>query len=78
MIKANEIKRCNMCGKEFDVFDKQEDFCIDKYVGYGSKFDLCHVQLNLCIDCFDRLITKIRPECKIDPVIGEYHLAGES
>ena len=31
---------CNMCGKPFDMWDDQENFGFDYYVGYGSKHDL--------------------------------------
>lgn len=77
-MKIDSPKRCCKCGKEFNYLDRQEDFCLDRFIGYGSKYDLCHLSLNLCIDCFDELITKIRPMCKIDPIIGEYHLASEA
>ena len=55
---------CNMCGKEFDVWDAQEDFNISGWIGYGSKFDGLYLQLDLCCDCMDNLIRS----CKITPV----------
>lgn len=61
-------KVCNRCGKELDFFDCQEDYSIHKHVGYGSKLDYCIVDLQLCCECFDRLVE----ECVISPVSGIY------
>jgi len=36
-------------------------------VGYGSKYDLSEVNLQLCCDCFDQLAD----ECEISPVVRE-------
>ena len=55
---------CNMCGKEFDDWDMQEDFSIHGCIGYGSKFDGLYLRLDLCCDCMDNLIRS----CKIPPV----------
>lgn len=56
---------CNMCGKEFSFWDKQEDFHIySDYVGYGSKYDESTLELDLCCDCMDKIIDM----CKISPV----------
>jgi len=58
-----------MCGKDFDEFDTQEDFSLHRYVGYGSWFDGSYIYLDLCCDCFDKLINDyIVPRCKISPV----------
>ena len=45
-----EKKKCSMCGKVFDIFDEQEDFCFDRHIGYGSEFDLTHIKFNLCCE----------------------------
>lgn len=55
---------CNMCGKPFDIFDFRNDFSIDRYVGYGSIYDEEHLQLDLCCDCMDDIISN----CKISPL----------
>lgn len=60
---------CNLCGKEFDEWDEQEGFGIHTRAGYGSKFDGDSVELDLCCECFDRLMDKLVPECKINPII---------
>ena len=60
---------CNFCGKEFDVWDHQEKFGLNHYVGYGSKFDGEHIVVDMCCDCFDELMdTYILPRCKISPL----------
>lgn len=54
--------RCNMCGKELDVFDRQEGFRIGKMspypIGYGSTHDGEMCDCKLCIRCFDFLMGK--------------------
>lgn len=57
-------KKCNMCGKTFDEWDEQEDFSMERSIGYGSRYDLCHLRLNLCCNCMDRIIDL----CVIPPV----------
>ncbi len=56
---------CNICGREFDIFDTQEGFeILSPEIGYGSKHDGCRLKLNICIDCMDDIIDR----CKITPV----------
>jgi len=58
-------KYCNKCGKEFDVYDSQEDFSIySLLIGYGSKYDGSSLELDLCCECMDELIDS----CKISPI----------
>ena len=47
---------CNICGKEFDMWDQQEGFGLHYHVGYGSKFDGDRIQVDMCCDCFDELM----------------------
>lgn len=56
---------CNMCGKVFDIWDKQEGLSIEHQLGYGTKYDGDLLQLDLCCDCMDEIIDK----CKIFPII---------
>ncbi len=56
---------CNMCGRVFGVFDEQQAFSFDQDIGYGSKFDGMHLNLDLCCSCMDSIIEK----CKIRPVL---------
>jgi hypothetical protein len=62
---------CNRCGREFDFWDKQEDYTLRTICGYGSRYDCSEVCLRFCCDCFDRLVDK----CKISPVIREVGLS---
>ena len=59
-----EAKVCNMCGKELDFFDLQQDFTIHKQVCYGSIHDGDHVNLQLCCECFDKAVA----DCKVSPI----------
>lgn len=52
-MEQNSGKTCSMCGKKFDMWDEQEDFCFVRHIGYGSKYDMMGLYLNLCCDCFD-------------------------
>lgn len=59
---------CNVCGKEFDLYDRQEKFGIHTgVIGYGSKYDGGEISLDMCCDCFDRLMEDLIPKCKINP-----------
>lgn len=56
-VKEEKIeKRCTMCNKIFDEWDLQEDFSWHKWIGYGSKYDLNKLDLDLCCDCFDKVL----------------------
>lgn len=56
-------RKCNICGREFDVFDSQENFSINKCLGYGTKHDGDYLNLNICCECMDKIIDN----CKISP-----------
>ncbi len=62
-----DIKFCNCCGKEFDIFDEQQDFTIHKRIQYGSSYDGCVINLQLCCDCFDKIVKR----CVIAPIVEE-------
>lgn len=67
MAKEYHMERkvyCNRCGREFDVWDVQHDFSIQRRIGFGSKYDGDFLNLDLCCDCMDKLID----ECEIPPV----------
>lgn len=61
-------KSCSMCGSEFELWDHCQDFCIDRGVGYGSKYDFSRIQLDLCCACFDKVMDWIVPQCVSNPV----------
>ena len=60
---------CNMCGKELDMWDEQEDFSIYRACGYGTKFDGYSIQLDLCCDCMEKLVDS----CLVSPVISKHN-----
>jgi len=55
---------CNKCGKKFDIYDEQEQFSINRWLGYGTKYDGGHLELDLCCKCMEELIES----CKVNPV----------
>ena len=56
---------CNLCGKEFDEWDIQEDLGLHYTAGYGSKFDGDTIDCDLCCSCFDKLLNEyLIPKCK--------------
>lgn len=64
---------CNMCGKEFNMWDTQEGFGFHYYVGYGSKHDLQELKCDLCCNCFDKLLDEyLIPKCMHSIIVKEY------
>ncbi len=51
---------CDLCGKELDFWDEQENYSIHKEVGYGSKYDGEVIDLRFCCGCFDKLVDQCR------------------
>lgn len=47
---------CNKCGKEFDVWDKENGLRVNMHLGYGSVYDGSFLHMNFCCDCMDSLI----------------------
>lgn len=68
MLQEYPTKVCNMCGKTFDLWDHQGSFCCDQQIGYGSIHDFEHIQLNLCCQCFDKVLDWLLPQCKHNPI----------
>lgn len=58
---------CNLCGKELDMWDMQEDFRIRRKFGYGTQYDGDDLDLRLCCSCMEMLIS----ECVVSPIGGE-------
>ena len=65
------IRICNMCGKTFDFWDHEENASFDHIIGYGSSHDMHRIKLNLCCNCFDKVLDWILPQCKHNP-LSEY------
>jgi len=59
------VKRvfCNCCGREMNEIDKCGIVSISQLLGYGSKHDGVHVEVDICAECFDGFIEgmKIKP-----------------
>ena len=70
-----KIHKCDLCGKFFNAFDEQEHFGLHYHnVGYGSKYDGYHIDIDMCCDCFDKTMTEyIEPKLKFkDSAIKDY------
>lgn len=60
--------KCNVCGCDFDCWDRQSGYGIHHDIGYGSQYDGETINLNICCGCFDILLGIIVPICKINPM----------
>lgn len=66
---AKGLTRCNVCGKTVEqVFENQMSISIHDRVGYGSKHDGSMLDLDICPDCFDKLIDSFAEKCAINPI----------
>ena len=61
-----KIFKCDLCGKELNEFDMQENFGLHySKIGYGSKFDGKTIDIDMCCSCFDKMMDKyITPKIK--------------
>lgn len=50
------------------MWDEQEDFSLYRHIGYGSKYDGDTIQLDMCCDCFDKLMDSLILKCAISPL----------
>lgn len=55
---------CNVCGKVLTRCEEKNHVKINQVIGYGSQFDGDRVDMDICNECFDKLIER----CKIDPI----------
>lgn len=58
------MAKCNLCGKELDEFDIQQQAEIHIHLQYGSAYDGDYLNLQMCNKCMDMLIG----QCAISPV----------
>lgn len=68
-----KIHKCDLCGKFLNEYDELENFGI-RYnnIGYGSKYDGCNINIDMCCECFDKMIDEyIAPKLKFDGAISE-------
>ena len=61
----SRITTCNKCGNKFSDWDNSEDFKIHSRLGYGTKYDGCYLELDLCCKCMEELIES----CTISPIV---------
>ena len=70
---AKGLTRCNVCGKTVEqVFENQMLISIHDRIGYGSKHDGSMLDLDICPDCFDKLIDGFTEKCAINPMKENY------
>lgn len=55
------LRLCDICGREFDDWDKQENHHHSYNFGFGSKHDLEFIEFDVCASCFDKLVDAILP-----------------
>lgn len=56
------IRICDICGRNFDDWDLQENHHHYYSFGYGSiRHDLESIEFDVCAECFDKLIDAILP-----------------
>lgn len=62
-----KIFKCDFCGKELDELDTQEGFGFHHpHIGYGSQYDGESIDIDLCCDCFDKMMEEyVEPKLKI-------------
>ena len=62
-----------MCEKEFNDYDYDFNCHIEKYIDFGSKYDLNLFKAHLCCDCFDKILDTVVNMFKKNP-LKEYDL----
>jgi len=73
-MKNNLYCCCNLCGKEFNIWDYEENFQIHTLLGYGTAYDGNELHLRLCCDC----MTDIIDSCYYSPILEiEYDTSEE-
>lgn len=66
------IRKCDLCGKVFNNYDEQEGFGLRYEVGYGSRYDGSSINVDICCDCFDKMMDEyIVPKLKFDKAITD-------
>ena len=59
---------CTMCGNELDDCDIDANFHFQHYIGFGSKYDMSLFEARLCCRCYDKILDKILPMFKNNPL----------
>ena len=71
------IHKCDLCGKFLNEYDEQENFGLHyNSIGYGSKYDGCNINIDMCCECFDKMMKDyIQPKLQFKMVKPEIPLA---
>ena len=67
---------CTMCGNKLDDCDLDANFHFQRYIGFGSTYDLSIFEARLCCKCYDKILDTIVPMFKYNP-LSEYELVSE-
>ncbi len=65
--------RCTMCNRILNEWDMYGDFSYHKWIGYASKYDENRLDLELCGNCFDKVVSFIVNNSANNP-LKEYEL----
>lgn len=65
-----------MCGRELDEWDINENLYFERFIGYGSSYDMNIFEARLCCKCFDKILDTILPMFKTNP-LSEYEIVDE-
>ena len=64
---------CNVCWKKIDqILEEQAVVSIHDIIGYGSKYCGDEINLDICTDCFDKLIDDFTEKCAVNPILKIY------
>ena len=67
------IHKCDLCGKFLNEYDEQENFGLHyNNIGYGSKYDGCNINIDMCCECFDKMMKDyIQPRLQFKSAITD-------
>ena len=67
------IHKCDLCGKFLNEYDEQENFGLHyNSIGYGSKYDGCNINIDMCCECFDKMMKDyIQPKLQFKSAITD-------
>lgn len=60
--------RCTMCNRILNEFDINGDFSYHKWIGYGSRYDENRLDVELCGECFDKVVSFIVNNSATNPL----------
>lgn len=67
------IHKCDLCGNFLNEYDEQEKFGVHyNSIGYGSKYDSCNINIDMCCECFDKMMKDyIQPRLQFTSAITD-------